>query len=125
MRDLRDMLAGNSASKVTATVKWDGCLHEDTVVLTSNGDMTIKEIVEREDLWGELEIKGKHLNSPMQYDAFCLLLAGNVSDGTKDWVEVSLEDGSSIRLTHDHEVHTTRGWVKAGELLDGDDISEL
>ena len=126
MRDLRDMLSGHTKSKVTATVKWDGCVHPDTIILTNNGDMTIREIVEREDLWGELEIMGKNLKSPLEYDCYNLLLAGNSSEGDKSWVELQLEDGSSIRLTEDHEVHTTnRGWVKAVELNEGDDISEL
>jgi len=126
LQSLRDMLAGHSTGRtVNLTTKWDGCVHEDTVVLTNNGDMTIKEIVNREDLWGELEIKGKNLQSPLQYDAFSLLLAGNASDGTKQWVEVMLDDGSVVKLTCDHEVHTARGWIKAGDLIYGDDVTEL
>jgi intein/homing endonuclease len=120
------MLAGHSTSKVSVTTKWDGCVHEDTIILTNNGDMTIREIVERKELWGELEIMGKNLKSSPEYDGLNLLLAGNSSDGDKSWVELQLEDGSSIKLTEDHEVHTTnRGWVKAIELNEGDDISEL
>lgn len=126
LRSIRDMLAGHSTGKVTATVKWDGCVHEDTVILTNAGDMTIKEIVDKEHLWGELEIMGKNLNSQWQYDGFNLLIAGNKSEGFKNWVEVQLEDGGSIKLTEDHEVHTTnRGWIKAADLTENDDITEL
>jgi intein/homing endonuclease len=46
--------------------------------------------------------------------------------GIKEWVEVSLENGSSIRLTEDHEVLTSnRGWVEAGKLTADDDIVSL
>ena len=124
LQALRDMLAGHSSLKVNTTTKWDGCVHEDTIILTNNGDMTIREIVEREELWGKLEIMGKNLKSSLEYDGLNLLLAGNSSEGDKSWVELQLEDGSSIKLTEDHEVHTTnRGWVKAIEMNEGDDTS--
>ena len=126
LRSLRDMLSGNSKTAVDATVKWDGCLHEDTIVLTNRGEMTIKEIVDRTDLYGELLVMGKELASPLQFDHMVPLIAGYASEGPKNWVELELEDGNTIKLTEDHEVHTTnRGWVKAGELTENDDVTEL
>jgi len=120
------MLAGHGKSNVNATVKWDGCIHEDTVVLTNLGDMTIREIVEK---WPEdtnLMVMGKELDSPLQFDHMVHILGAQASDGTKDWVEFELEDGSIFKTTADHEVHTSnRGWVKAGELTESDDITEL
>ncbi len=126
LRSLRDMFSGHASKSVDTTVKWDGCLHEDTVVLTNKGEMTIKEIVDRTDLYGELRIMGKELDSPLQYDHMVPLIEGHVSEGIKSWVEIEVENGSTIKLTEDHEVHTTnRGWVKAGELNEDDDITEL
>ena len=126
LRSLRDMLSGDAKTTVDATVKWDGCLHEDTVVLTSRGEMTIKEIVDRTDLHSELLVMGKELQRPLQSDDMIPLIAGHASKGTKVWVELELDDGSTIKLTEDHEVHTTtRGWVKAGELTENDDVTEL
>src|SRR5210317_1370965 len=93
LRDLRDMLAGHNKTSLTSTVKWDGCLHEDTIVLTNNGEMTIKEIVDRTDLYGELKVMGKELQSPLQYDHFIPLISGNVSEPSKAWVEVFMENG--------------------------------
>ena len=47
-------------------------------------------------------------------------------DGNKEWVEVVFENGESIKVTEDHELYTTnRGWVKAIELNENDDIKEL
>lgn len=127
LRDLRDMLAGNSKSKIQSTVKWDGCVHEDTIVKTTMGDMSIKEIVNREDLWGELEIYGTNLKNSLQYDSTSILIAGNKNEeGTKDWVEITLEDGTILKVTEDHQFFTNnRGWVEAKNLNETDDIKEL
>jgi hypothetical protein len=125
LRDLRDMLSGNVKSSMSTTVKWDGCLHEDTIVLTNNGPMTIREIVERTDLYGELCVMGRELDSSLQFDHMVPLISGNCSEGSKKWVEIQFEDGSTIKLTEDHEVHTLRGWVKACELNENDEITEL
>jgi hypothetical protein len=127
LRDLRDMLAGHSNKKLSTTVKWDGCVHADTVILTNMGEMTIKQIVERTDLHhGELLVMGKELDSPLQFDHFVPLFGGNSTESNKRWVELEFEDGATIKLTEDHEVHTTnRGWVKAGDLTEDDDVTEL
>ena len=128
LRALRDMLAGNSNQNKAVSIKWDGCVHEDTIILTNVGDMTIKEIVNREDLWGELEIIGKNLRSDIwPYDGPSLLIAGNSNEeGIKNWVEVYLADGTILKVTEDHLFHTTnRGWVEAQYLSEEDNISEL
>jgi hypothetical protein len=126
LRDLRDMLRGNSTSAVDITVKWDGCIHEDTIVLTNAGDMTIKEVVKRCQWDDNLMVMGKELGSPLQYDHMVHILAGMSQEGEKAWVEIELEDGSKLKMTEDHEVHTSnRGWVKAGELTEEDDVTEL
>ncbi len=126
LRDLRDMLKGNATSAVDITVKWDGCIHEDTVVLTNLGDMTIKEIVDRCQWDDNLMVMGKELGSSLQYDHMVHILGGLSQDGDKSWVEIELEDGTKYKMTEDHEVHTSnRGWVKAGELTEEDDITEL
>jgi len=126
LRDIRDMLAGNTKAPVNISVKWDGCIHEDTIVLTNAGDMTIKEVVERCQLDDNLMVMGKELGSPLQYDRMVHILAGMSQDGKKAWVEIELEDGSKLKMTEDHEVHTSnRGWVKAGELTEEDDVTEL
>jgi hypothetical protein len=127
LQSLRDMLAGHtSAPHLNLTSKWDGCVHEDTVILTNLGDMTIKQIVENPNLWSKLEIMGKDLERPSQPDLFTTFYEGIAKNGDKNWVEIELENGEKIKLTEDHEVHTSnRGWVKAGELTDCDDITQL
>jgi intein/homing endonuclease len=110
----------------TYTVKWDGCVHGDTIVLTNKGDIKIKDIVTNFDESDNLRIMGRNLESAIVYDHFVNLIDVNSSEGTKKWVEVFLENGSSLKLTEDHEVHTkNRGWVIAGALTEDDDITEL
>lgn len=123
LQSLRDMLAGRSKQAVNVTVKWDGCVHKDTVIFTNMGEMTIKDICESEHLWDSLLIKGFDFDTNQV--VMTPLFGGMSKDGGKDWVEVITEEGSLL-LTEDHEVHTSnRGWVKAGELTENDDITEL
>jgi len=127
LQSLRDMLAGHSPTrKINLTTKWDGCVHEDTIILTNLGEMTIKQIVDQKHLWPELQIMGKNLSSTLQEDKLSPLFDGMSCNGNKNWIEIVLENGQSIKLTEDHEVHTkNRGWIKAGELTKDDDLTEL
>ena len=123
LQSLRDMLAGNVKSSVNVTVKWDGCVHEDTVVLTNDGDKTIREIVESDKL---LSVIGNNLEEQIKIDKSTPIIDRYAKDGNKEWVEVVFENGESIKVTEDHELYTTnRGWVKAIELNENDDIKEL
>ena len=94
LKSLRDMLAGHSAGSVDVTVKWDGCVHGDTVILTNLGDMTIKRIVDQKHLWPELQIMGKNLSSTLQEDKLTPILDGMY----RDWET----DRKSTRLNSSH-----------------------
>lgn len=126
LRSLRDMLAGNSQQSKVVTVKFDGCLHEDTIIWTSKGDMTIKYIVEHPEIWPNIHLMGKNTEDDIQYSMLTKILDGCSASPKKNWIEIELENGGTIKLTEDHEVHTTnRGWVQAKDLQDGDDITEM
>lgn len=126
LRALRDMLAGNSNQSKVVTVKMDGCLHEDTVIWTNIGDMSIRYIVEHPELWSKIYLMGKNTEDNIQYASLTRIIDCQVTPPKKDWIEITMENGEIIRLTEDHEVYTTnRGWVKAKNLQFDDDISEL
>lgn len=126
LQTIRDTLAGNAKKKVDITLKVDGCVHEDTLILTNKGNIPIKDIVHNIDNIREnLKIYGKDFEEKIPYSKAGVLLDVACSDGDKSWVEICLENGSSIKLTEDHEVHTQRGWVQAKDLLEGDDITEI
>ena len=73
----------------------------------------------------EFQVLAKDLNSTDNKNVMTPIIANNASNGEKNWVEITLENGETIKLTEDHEVHTSnRGWVKAGELTEQDDITE-
>src|SRR6056297_3298370 len=101
LRELRDMLAGHTNSKTDVTVKWDGCVHEDTIVYTNMGEMTIAEIVNSPHLWSDIKVMGKDLESQIQVDKFVELYSGTSNEGSKQWVELELENGSILKLTED------------------------
>lgn len=109
----------------TIRMKWDGCLHEDTILKTNIGDLTIKEVIklhESDSL--NLKVYGKDLK--IDQDILTEVLGTSISVGIKKWVELTLENGSTVKLTEDHEVLTSnRGWVAAGNLITEDNIVEM
>jgi hypothetical protein len=126
LRAVRDMLSGNATKKVDVTVKWDGCVHEDTIVLTNYGDLTMKDIVNDIDKYPNLQVKGIFIEENSENSCWVDCIGVNSYEGNKLWVEIFLEDGSSLKVTEDHEIHTlNRGWVKAKDLTENDDITEL
>lgn len=124
-RDLRDSLSGHSKAPSNITLKYDGCIHEDTLVCTNKGDIPIRELLSMlSEGEKDISVLGRNLNNGS--DDYTTIMGYGAKSGDKDWVEIELENGKSIRTTEDHEVHTTnRGWVKAGELTESDDITEI
>lgn len=122
--NLRRMLDEGEGDKTKITVKWDGCIHEDSVILTDKGDVTIKDIVNSPNDWPNMKIVGYDFEDKLKTNT--TLFSGQVTDGSKEWVELTLEDGTSLKLTADHEVHTVnRGWIRAGDIDEGDELTEL
>jgi len=127
LRDVRGMLTkGTGSSNRVITQKWDGCVHEDTIVKTSIGDITIKKLLEEYEKNSDIMVYGRDFDSPIIQDKAQHILGTNKSNPEKNWIEIQLENGSTLKLTEDHEVYTTnRGWQKAIDLQPDDDIQEL
>lgn len=125
LRVLRDTLAGNTKTPMNISTKWDGCVHEDTVIYTDQGDLKISDLINKYQQGIQIKVMGRSFEG-IPHDTFTQVIGESVSSGNKKWVEIELEDGSKIRMTEDHEVHTkNRGWIKAVELNENDDITEL
>lgn len=108
----------------SVSIKWDGCVHPDTVLLTDCGEMTIAEVISRHTCGQHVKVLGHDFRSGD--DMMIDVQHAATNDGDKPWVTIHLENGSIITLTYDHEVHTTnRGWIQAGELHENDDITEI
>jgi len=93
------------------------CLHGDTVITTEDGDLTIREIVEKQLVGSKLPSLNE-ATGEIEQDT----IVAAVCTGYKDTIEIEVEDGRSIRLTSDHRVYTLRGWVEAGNLTLDDEI---
>jgi len=118
-KTIRNSLSGGSKTKAAITVKWDGCIHPDTIIKTKNGDMKMREIIGRND------IEVLTYNHNENIDEWNVAIKPRINHNNKKWVEVELENGSKIVTTEDHEFFTNnRGWIKAIELNEYDDIKE-
>lgn len=116
-------LSSHAKTRRNITVKWDGCVHEDTIVLTDQGEMRVGDLVRTQSA---TYVMGRDLTGSLTHDKLTQVHHSWSSRGHKSWVEITLENGSTLKLTEDHEVHTTnRGWVAAGLLTEEDDVSEL
>jgi len=94
-----------------------GCLHGSTVISTDDGDITIEKIVEEQLVGTKLPSLNEESGEIEQDE-----IVAAVCTGVQDTLTIELEDGKTIRLTSDHRVYTTRGWVEAGDLTVEDEI---
>lgn len=101
------------------TMKWDGCIHPDTIISTDMGDMKIKDMLGKE---GINVLTYNINNDKIEYNE---AIKPRINYNNKNWVEVHFENDKII-VTEDHEFYTTnRGWVKAIDLTEEDDIKEI
>lgn len=105
--------------RVLISQKVDGCVHADTILMTNFGKKTIKDICENN--YKDMLVLAKDLDSGL--DIMTSVINTTVTNGDKLWVEVLFDNGTTLKLTCDHEVYTTnRGWVEAGKLTEEDDV---
>lgn len=94
------------------------CVTGDTLIYTDQG-------LRRAD---ELAAEGLEINvtSDARFGTDTFLPATHVFEtGTKPVLRLMTREGYELRLTEDHRVMTSRGWVKAGSLQSGDRIHVL
>lgn len=83
------------------------CVAEGELVLTEAGQVPIEDVTAAD--------------RPLRSDADGMLrpidpFVGVVAKGTRDVVCLALLDGATLRLTPDHRVRTTQGWMRADAL---------
>lgn len=81
------------------TVKVDGCLHEDTIIHTEDGDMTIKDVCEN-------KYSGRVLSYDVDNDKSLYLKIQNhfINDTNDEWYEIETESGLVLKITGNHKV---------------------
>ena len=79
--------------------KMDGCCHEDTILVTNEGEKTIKEICDSNFLGKVLSY-----NTDNKKNEFKDILATSIIRNNGDWYEIELDDGIKIKLTGNHKI---------------------
>ena len=87
------------------------CISEDTLIITEDGEKTIKEICES-------KYTGKVLsfNINSKEKEFKKILNHNIQQNNNDWYEIELEDGKKIKCTGNHKIFTDKGWVETKDI---------
>lgn len=126
----RENIAGYNCSYITInTIKsfaellyvlLCGCFEKNTLIKTKNGDKKISELTSNDEIL-TYNIK----DNKFEYE-FPLFVIETPGTAKKPKIELEFDDGSIIKCTEDHEFYTTnRGWVKAKDLIDEDDIKNF
>lgn len=95
------------------------CLTGDAKVMTDEGEITIKEIVDDQMIGVTLPSYNEETGE-LEQD----VIVAAVCNGMKDVIELDT-DICVIKLTSDHLVMTQRGWIEAGQLTLDDEIVSI
>jgi ribonucleoside-diphosphate reductase alpha chain len=91
------------------------CVTGDTLVSTGSGLVTAEELYEQ-GVAQDVVVDGR-LSEDRVKEASSVYKTGE-----KDVYKLTTEEGYELRLTADHQVMTTDGWVEAGDLAAGDTV---
>ena len=101
-----------------ASEKLDGCLDENTTILTEDGLKTIKEMYE-ENYKGKVQ----SYNVDENKIEFQRVLNYLVQENNDDWYEIEVESGDILRLTGEHRVFLPDlGCYRYVRELNGDEV---
>lgn len=96
----------------------DHCLSGDTLVLTEQGQKTIKELVGTTGkVWSYSTEKGE---AELKLYCDCRMTQDNA-----ELYEIETEDGRTIKCTAEHPILTKRGYVQAKDLKLSDEIIDI
>lgn len=115
-----DELSRLEKKSESINIKWDGCLHPDTILLTNSGERKILDII-NDGL--PCMVMGRNLDNNI--DIMTEACNYQINNNNKSWIEIEMDNGEIIRLTEDHEVYISNiGWIEAKKLIAGMDILE-
>jgi len=95
----------------------DECFTEDAHLITPEGPISIKELVEK-------QYSGFVLSYNLEdQEPVWRPLTNWYSQGTREVLSLSFDNGITLEVTPEHLLYTrNRGWVRADSLLETDDI---
>lgn len=99
--------------------KLDGCCEENTILLTQNGEMTIKDICDQE--YKGLVIGYNHITNQSYWTP---VVGHSVKDNNDDWFEIQTEDGEVVKLTSNHKVWCVNknSYIEVSNLTEDDEV---
>jgi tRNA splicing ligase len=99
--------------------KLDGCCEENTILLTQNGEMTIKDICDQE--YKGLVLGYNHITNQSYWTP---VVGHSVKDNNDDWYEIQTEDGKVIKLTSNHKVWCVNknSYIEVSNLTEDDEV---
>jgi len=126
----RDEIAGYNCTAIAVNniavfseafyILMNGCFDKNTMIKTESGDKKISELSIDDKVLTYDEKTGtyEYVNPFMVFET--------PQSTNEKKVELVFEDGSIFKCTYNHEFLTTnRGWVKAGELTEDDDVKNF
>lgn len=98
----------------------DECFHGDTIINTPDGAKKIKDFKPGDRIYSTNEITGEVIE-----DEVVKLHENLLKSYSEKMYELEFDNGRIVKVTGNHEFMTSnRGWVRADELTDDDDIIE-
>lgn len=79
--------------------KMDGCCHENTNIITKDGEKTIREICENKNVNEILSF-----NTNKQVFEFKKIVGTSILENNNNWYELEIENGEKIKLTGNHKI---------------------
>jgi len=100
------------------------CLHPDTVLQTSAGNLSIKEVVERINKNEDLHVLS--YNERTDKSEFKKVIWGDMTRKNAKLLKLKDTDGNEVKLTPDHRVLVKdKGWIDAKDIVKGDKIINI
>lgn len=90
-----------------------GCVHGDTILTTSSGDIPIRDICPN-------YLGDKYLEKPIEaltHKENLQLISRGIMKGEQEMYEVELENGATLKCTMEHIFLTNHGWVPLSEIV--------
>jgi len=100
--------------------KLDGCCEENTILLTQNGEMTIKDICDQK--YRGLVLGYNHIFNQVYWTP---VVGHSVKDNNNDeWYEIETQDGKVVKLTSNHKVWCVnkKSYIKVSDLTEDDEF---
>lgn len=104
----------------TVMDKRDGCCDGDVEITTLHGKKTIRDICETKYLGPILGFN--HTTNQIETS---YIVNHSIIENNNDWYEITIEDGTTIKLTGNHLVWANNMYVAVRDLIVGDNVCPL